>query len=140
MEFSLNEASKAELKKLGVGVLYLIGSRALKTNRPDSDIDFAVVMKEKKGLKNPGELQNALYGVLAAAVSREITSKKPLLIDIVLLDTAPLYYAIAARDTGRVLMEISPGFRADFEERATIRYADFEPFRREQEKITLAMI
>ena len=137
MKIRLSPVLQKELKKQGVGVVYLMGSRALGVARKDSDVDFGIVMKEKKRLKNESKLHSALYKLLSSCLSPKDKAKD---IDVIFLDTAPLYYAISARDEGKVLFEISSQLRANFEERATMDYADFEPFRREQEKVTLAMI
>lgn len=136
---------KTKLKKLGVGVIYLIGSRAMENARANSDFDFAVVMKDSKKLsKGTLDLYHKLYQIFSDAVP-DIHIKLPfpdnmIEIDIVFLQTAPLYYSIAARDKGKVLYEISPLFRADYEEQITNEYMDFEPLRREQETAILSMI
>jgi predicted nucleotidyltransferase len=143
MKIVLSQKQQRQLGKLGVGVLYLIGSHAKNEAGPRSDIDFAVVMKNKKALQESEALYRALYELLSQHISnanKNRTAGQPMVIDIVFLDTAPLYYAIATRDDGKVLFEDSPSFRADFEERTTIRYADFEPLRQEQERVTLQMI
>lgn len=137
IKLSSSISIQRELKKQGVGVVYLIGSRAIGMARPNSDVDFAIVMKEKKQLKNTLKLHETLYALLSKCLKPRDKAKD---IDVIFLDTAPLYYAIAARDEGQVLFEISPHFRLDFEEKITLDYADFEPFRREQERVTLAMI
>ena len=137
--------TKTRLKKLGVGVIYLIGSRATQNTRPNSDFDFAVVMKGTKKLsKGTLNLYHKLYQIFSDAVPK-LHVKLPfpdnmIEIDIVFLQTAPLYYSIAARDKGIILYEISPRFRASYEERITNEYMDFEPLRREQETAILAMI
>lgn len=136
---------KTKLKKLGVGVIYLIGSRAITNARPNSDFDFAVVMKDPKKLsKGTLNLYHELYQIFSDAVPN-IRIKLPfpdnmIEIDIVFLQTAPLYYSIAARDKGIVLYEISPRFRANYEAQITNEYMDFEPLRREQEAAILSMI
>ena len=143
MNVVFNPTATARLKRLGVGLVYLIGSHARGEATALSDVDFAVAMKEPSKLKKFNSVYQSLYEVLAEGVRQALKNKtlrRPLTIDIVFLDTAPLYYAIAARDHGKILFEISPRFRADFEAKTTIHYADFEPFRREQERATLQMI
>ncbi len=137
MKIKFSPSLQKKIKKQGAGVIYLMGSRAVGVARKDSDVDFGIIMKEKKRLKNEAALHNTFYKLLSSCLSTKDKAKD---IDVVFLDTAPLYYAISARDEGKVLFEISPQFRANFEEKATMDYADFEPFRREQEKVTLAMI
>lgn len=137
MKIKFSAFIQRELKKQGVGVVYLIGSRATGMARTDSDVDFAIVMKEKKQLKTTLKLHEILYALLSKSLKPQDKAKD---IDVIFLDTAPLYYAIAARDEGQILFEISPHFRLNFEEKITLDYADFEPFRREQERVTLAMI
>lgn len=144
MILSLTDSIKGTLKDLGVGVVYLIGSHARGTANALSDVDFAVVMKNKKAFRDTEALYQELYGLFSDAVlsfkGLKTVPSGILSLDIVFLDTAPLYYALAARDSGQILFEISPDFRAHFEEQATLKYADFEPLRREQEKVTLKMI
>lgn len=144
MKLKLSNSAKNELKRLGVAVVYLIGSRATGAARRNSDYDFAVVMQKKESLRNEQLLYDKLYEILSKTLpkgkSKNAYPNNMINIDIIFLQTAPLYYTIEARDNGKVLFEISPIFRADFEERATLEYLDFEPFRRYQEFATLKMI
>lgn len=135
---TFSEVVQKKLKKAGVAVVYLIGSQAEGLARQDSDTDFGIVMADPKAKaslmkKEHAELHQTLYEILEKTIPHSN-------LDIIFLDTAPLYYSIAARDRGKVLFEIDPQFRARFEEKITLEYADFEPLRREQEEVTLKMI
>lgn len=133
---------KSKLKKLGVGIVYLIGSRATGNQRINSDFDFAVVMKDMKKIsKGTLEMYNELYDIFSDAIPKiHVDLPFPdnmIELDIVFLHTAPLYYAMEAVQRGKILFETSASFRADFEQKTILEYTDMEPFIRNHGNIIL---
>lgn len=131
----LSTKAHKSLKSLGIMTLYLFGSRALGTNRPQSDYDFALLLKKPEVLKKGSQ---ALYQKVFDILSESI----PLMphIDIVFLNTVPHQLRYHVIRQGKVLMDEDPLTRLRFEERTLEEHADFEPYRRLFEQTTLAQI
>ncbi len=135
MSMKLTKTARNKLKKLGVGLVFLIGSQATGIARKTSDFDFGIVMNNPRTLKKG---KSKLYEELEAILSESIP---PLIgLDIVFLQEAPLYYAKDAIAEGKILFQISPIFLADFREKTMLEYADIEPQIRAHEKIVLSRI
>ena len=77
-------------------------------------------MKDKARLKNFHELYIAVHDL----VSPLFPGRN---IDLVFLDRTGLEIRRDAVLYGKVLFEISPNFRLDYEERVRLDYADFKP-------------
>ena len=60
----LRKKAQEELRKLNVGVVYLIGSQVSGSHGPVSDIDLAVVFLDGEAPKNKSEIHPVLYGLL----------------------------------------------------------------------------
>jgi predicted nucleotidyltransferase len=109
---------KAELKKIGVSVVYLFGSRATGKESHTSDVDIGVV------LRKPIEDTRSSYKILYDLFSAIYPSSR---LDIVYLQEAslPLQY-FAIRD-GKIIFEEDPKSTADYENRVINQYLDFRP-------------
>lgn len=126
-----------KLIKMGIGLIYLFGSRAEGVAGPGSDIDVGIVCIEPKMARgNITETYNALYDILCAVF--DMSNFRT--IDIVFLQRAPLELQFDAVSHGRVLFEILPDFRLDFEERISALYRDFKPILAENNKAVLQRI
>jgi len=116
----MKRESKENLKKLGISIVYLFGSKAIGKGTPSSDIDIGVVFK------NPSiaEDTRALYTILYEFFSDLYPVSK---LDIVFLQKAPLSLQYSAIKDGKVLFEEDPVLRADYEYRVINQYLDFRP-------------
>lgn len=145
MNIKLSKIAHNKLKKLGVGLVFLIGSRATGTARKNSDFDFGIVMKNPETLK---KRKNKLYEELETILTEVIPPNKNGLknrenligLDIVFLQEAPLYYAKDATNEGKILFESSPVFHADFKEKIMLEYGDMEPIIRAHGEVVLSQI
>jgi predicted nucleotidyltransferase len=128
------------LESSEVLAIYLIGSRATKVFRENSDYDFAVLIDQTK-LKtfDENKVYDCVYDVLDSLIPLQKV-KNPLGIDIIFLHKSPAYYTIHAIKDGIVIYDKDINKRKEFEELSILKYADFEPFRREQEKAILSFI
>lgn len=115
----MKSGSKTKLRKLGISIVYLFGSKAVGTSSPMSDTDIGVVLKEPT-VKDTRILYNALYGLF---VEQYPTTE----LDIVFLQTAPLPLQYHAVKDGKVLFEEDPGFTADYVAYVINAYLDFKP-------------
>jgi len=109
------------LRKLNVGVVYLIGSRASGESGPASDIDIAIVFLNGKGPKNKSEIHPVLYDLLTNEFPVTMTND----VDIIYLEETSLSFQFEAISSGRVLYECDAEFRADYEEAVVKEYLDF---------------
>ena len=131
----LSEKNKEELIALGVGVLYLYGSRAQGTAREDSDYDVGVVFTDPQKSDLDIDAYGALYNVLSAIFPDMIDGPK---LDIAILQRANAKLQIDAIQYGSVLFESNPRIRADYEESVIKRYDDYRFLQREYENATFA--
>lgn len=126
-----------ELKKLKVGLVYLFGSHAEGVAGPASDYDIGIVFTDSTIVRgNTIEIYNALYNTFSDIF--DLSNFKA--IDIVFLERAPLELRFDVISHGVVLFEISPEFRADFEERVEMLYRDFKPLLDEFDRTILERI
>ena len=119
----------AKLRKLGVAIVYLFGSKAAGTSTPTSDTDIGVVLKEPAAAENAIVLYNALYDLFAERYPNST-------IDLVFLQSAPLplqYYAV--RD-GMILFEADAAIASDYAAYVINGYLDFKPLLEYIDKIS----
>jgi predicted nucleotidyltransferase len=109
---------KPELRKLGVSIVYLFGSRATGRGSQSSDVDIGVVLKE------PMEDTRSSYKILYELFSAIYPSSR---LDIVFLDKASLPLRYFAIKDGKIIFEEDPRLTADYENRVINRYLDFKP-------------
>lgn len=109
---------KAELKKIGVSVVYLFGSRATGKESQTSDVDIGVVLKE------PIEDTRSSYKILYELFSAIYPSSR---LDIVFLHKASLPLQYFAIKDGKITFEEDPKSTADYENRVINQYLDFRP-------------
>jgi predicted nucleotidyltransferase len=101
-----------------VAAVYLFGSRARGTARPDSDVDLGVLYRSSPAatlLDQPFGQQVELSSELGAAV------------DIVVMNTAPADLIHRILRDGKLLLEADKSCRIAFEVRARNEYFDLLP-------------
>ncbi len=98
--------------------VYLFGSAASGTNRPDSDVDVAILLTESLDPVTRFDMQERLASVLARPV------------DLVDLRSASTVMAMQVITTGRVLHESDPSARGLFEDRVFGAYVRLNEERR----------
>lgn len=120
---SIKEAvSNALATKPEVLAGYVFGSVASGKQRPNSDVDIAVLVDEKLLKKNPLKYRLSLMMDLGAALKRAD-------VDVVLMNEAPpaLAYNIVAK--GVLVFERSRSARVAFQVRMFNMFMDTEPMR-----------
>ncbi len=109
---------KDEIRKLGVSIIYLFGSRAIGRGSTLSDVDIGVVLKNPPIDADTRALYNKLYGLL----SDQYPESK---LDLVFLQTAPLALQFFAVKDGKLLFDEDSRYTADYEKRVIQEYLDF---------------
>jgi len=103
-----------------VSALYLFGSCAEGRELPESDIDIAVLVDEKKlKQKNFEQLKNIYYKTSPAFSLRQV--------DISILNIASPYLKHRVIKTGKILFDRNKRLRVRFTTNAIIEYLDFKP-------------
>jgi len=111
---------KDKLRKLGVAVVFLFGSKAIGRGTRLSDIDIGVILKNPAFEKDTRAVYQVLYEIFT-----EIYPNSKL--DIVFLQTAPLALQYSAIKDGKILFEEDPKFTADYVNLLINQYLDFKP-------------
>lgn len=111
---------KEKLKSLGVAMVYLFGSKALRRTTPMSDTDIGVVLKHLRAEQDTRTQYDSLFRIFSDLYPHSR-------VDIVLLQRAPLALQFSAIRDGRVIFEEDPVFRADYENLVVKQYLDFRP-------------
>ena len=132
-KIKLTPQTQKQLKKLGVGIVYLFGSQAEGTSHPMSDFDIGIVMKDSSKIKNQFKIHSKIYDIFNEIFP--ITFKNEP--DISFLQIASPLLQFEAINSRYILFESSPELRANFEEKALSRYLDFKPFINEYFQATL---
>lgn len=132
---NISEKNKTKLKKLGVGIVYLFGSRAVGGALKYSDYDIGLVFVNfSKAIKNK-KLFSSVYNTLNEEFPDNLNGPK---LDISFLQTANAALEIKAISEGIVLFEINPEFRADYETEVVKRYDDYRFIQQKYEEVTFA--
>lgn len=130
----LSQQTKKRLKDLGVGIVYLFGSRSNETASENSDYDLgAVFMDEKELNRDHLRLFVSLYDLLSEDFLDKGNGAK---LDIALLQRANPALAMAAISQGMILFESDPLFRANYEESVIKKYDDYRFLQKEYEEAT----
>lgn len=126
MNFRISEKSAQKLKKAGVGMIYLFGSEVQKTTDFESDFDIGIVLINPSVLFKPKKFlsyYHQLYEIISEILPKSFKGK----LDLVFLQKASYSLQFEAINYGKVLYEISPLLRADYEEKVLKNYLDFKP-------------
>jgi len=121
---------RKKLKMIKVGIVYLFGSQVTNDKEKKNDFDLAVVFSYEPDRKKSLSLYSRLYQIFSQEFPKEN-------IDVALLQFSPLGLQFEVIRNGKVLFEVEPEFRMNYEERITRDYFFFEPLQREYERITL---
>ena len=116
----MNKEFRENLKKLGISIVYLFGSRIVGKRTPLSDVDIGVIFKDATQCREKGSLYTRLFELFS-------DSYPATKIDIVFLQTAPLSLQYSAVKEGKILFEENPVFTADYEYSIMNQYVDFRP-------------
>ncbi len=111
---------KEKLKSLGMAVVYLFGSKAIRRASPLSDTDLGIVLRQLR----PDQDTRTLYNTLFKIFSDLYPDSR---VDIVFLQRAPLALQFSAIRDGKIIFEDDPVFRADYEHLVVKQYLDFRP-------------
>ncbi len=131
---NLSEKSKIKLKKLGVGIVYLFGSRAVGKALKYSDYDIGVVFAHFPKLTKIS-LFVSIYNILSEEFPDCLSGSK---LDISFLQQANAALEIKAISEGIVLFETNPVFRADYETEVVKKYDDYRFIQKKYEEATFA--
>ena len=128
MKYFIDSQKKAEITRKTVRVLkrhckamvtvYLFGSFV--TDEPFSDIDIGILLKESNR-----KTLNAELG-LESQIEKNINYP----VDVRILNTAPLSFVRHVIKNGRLIVDINPTFRSNFESLTARKYFDFSRFRK----------
>jgi uncharacterized protein len=105
-----------------IWLVYLFGSQAEGSPGPKSDYDFAVLLDRDR---DDRQLQAELAHELAIALKTE-------LVDVVVLNRAPVELAYAVIANGRLLYERDVATRVEYEAKVLGLYGDYLPVLRQQ--------
>ena len=94
---------------------YIFGSVANRTQRPDSDVDIALLVSEKVMRRDPFQYRLDLMSDLMAVLKRND-------VDLILLNQASPLLAHRVLSKGKLILERSASARVAFQVRAVNRY------------------
>lgn len=114
---------RQQLKKLGVVVVYLFGSRARGRAGTLSDYDIGVLLNENIPAKNFLDVRLNMMQIFSDFFKTDR-------IDIVILNEAPALLAMNIIGEGRVLFDFAREQRINFETKTTMKYLDRLPYER----------
>lgn len=106
-------------ERRGVVVAYLFGSVAEGRDRPDSDVDIAVLLPRSIGEREMADLQISLILEIGGALGRDD-------VDVVVLNRAPLELRYQVLKHGIPLYCSDEGERIDFEALTLSMYYDYK--------------
>lgn len=109
---------RAIFKKNGAEFVYLFGSRACGQVTPESDVDIAVYLKEKK-VKDFFNQRLDLIAELSRLFKKET--------DVVILNTAPPFLRYVVLKEGRLIFCANNFKKIDFELKSLNDYFDYLP-------------
>jgi predicted nucleotidyltransferase len=111
---------KNKLNKLGIVAVYLFGSVAIGRRSPMSDIDIGIIFRSVESLGSTKETYPYLYNFFTELYPS-------FCLDIVFLQSSPLTLQHDAIKNGKVIFDMDPMQRANYEAEVIKRYLDFKP-------------
>ena len=112
---------RQKLLDLGVGLIYRFGSTLEGSATPSSDVDVGIVFSKPASLKHGTTIRLEIDALLSPLFG----SRREM--DVALLQEAGPAFQYEVIRRGQILYEISPEFRADYEEQIMNEYLDLEP-------------
>lgn len=112
----LSQIAEYLLNHTQVSAAWLFGSMATGKARKNSDIDIAVLFIPGLSKYKHFDLRLSLAGELARLTGRDV--------DVVDMQSAPLYLQHQVRKTGRLIVEKGHEYRVDFDVRSRREYFD----------------
>lgn len=136
-KYKFTTKDKEGLAKLGVGILYLFGSRARGVAHEKSDYDVGIVFIDQKKIDSGIEQFSNIYNILTNVFPDTIYGPK---LDISFLQKANAALQMSAICHGIVLFETenNPVFKANYEESVFKKYDDYRFLQNEYEKATFS--
>lgn len=119
MKNSLSKITEYLCNHPNVSAAWLFGSAAAGKSRKDSDIDIAVLFVPGLSKHERFDLRLCLAGEMTRLARRDV--------DIVDMQSAPLYLQHQVRKTGRLIMEKNHIYRVAFDVRSRREYFDLVP-------------
>lgn len=123
MKKNLTSADKAQLKKLGVILVYVFGSQVEGFATPLSDLDIGVVFKDpKKYEDNTLEAYQVLYRLFSKLFPHVPE------VDVVFLQFASIALQAKAALQGQSLYMANPTTHFNYRQEIMRRHADLQPY------------
>lgn len=119
MPINLNPVSKSLQQNDRVSAAWVFGSVATGKDRPDSDIDIAVLFIEGLDKQIRFDMRLAIAAELAGLTGREV--------DVIDMQAAPLLLQHQVRRFGYLLFEKDHAYRMDFDVKSRRQFLDFYP-------------
>lgn len=116
---------RKRLRRLGVALVYLYGSQALKRAARLSDVDVGIVLRDPRLLTRRRRV--LLHSKLLQFLEPLLTPQKSQEIDLVFLQTASAVLQFEAINAGCPLFIADPVFKANYEESVIRQYLDIRP-------------
>jgi predicted nucleotidyltransferase len=104
-----------------VAAAWVYGSESRGEARPDSDLDVALLLRERGKSAADAYL---LLGRIAANLERVVPGRR---VDVVLIASQGPVFQHQVLSEGRRVLDADPAVRIDFESDAVVRYFDFRP-------------
>lgn len=102
-----------------VSAAWLFGSVATGKDRPDSDIDIAILFIEGLDKQTRFDMRLAIAAELSSLTGREV--------DVIDMQASPLFLQHQVRRSGYLLFEKNHAYRVDYDVKSRRQYLDFSP-------------
>lgn len=122
----LKGRTRQALKQFEIGVIYFFGSQPRREQGQESDFDLAIVFLNPPSPEKKVQIHPILYNLLSQEF--QPTMKQDL--DIIYLQETAVSFQFEVISSGKILYEIDPQFRANYEEQVVKAYLDFSPVER----------
>lgn len=134
-KYKFTTEDEERLAKLGIGILYLFGSRARDVAYKKSDYDIGIVFIDQKKIDSGIEQFSNIYNILTNVFPDTIDGPK---LDISFLQKTNAALQMNAICHGIVLFENNPVFRVNYEEGVLKKYDDYRFLQNEYKEATFS--
>ena len=118
-----------------IAAVYLFGSSLSCDSRESSDIDLAFLLEEESYKSDPIVAMSPAY-LIAAQIGLKLDKET----DVTILNSSSLEIAYEVAATGKLLFEIDPDLRTEYELKIKGMYFDFRPFLEELRQKSLSRL